>query len=312
VIFCRRCGEGDSHPFKIPCPSWGIVEPFFSRRPTEAGHGGDDEQPDQAGRHGIQPRSQLIHPEAREAPPHPWKLNTKRRLEEAEPGQLEVPRSELEGRLPAPKNSVTVISRRSGPSRRTPLDQTPSSGHSMHEPPTISLSPSAGRTAPTASTRNPSGRRTSAAAEECSARDPPAWELTTSTSERGSRRHDPGEAQDQRHLVESRPRRYEAVGPAPTVTMIKPEAMDVIAIKLDGDVGVRDQRSARTAWKPHERRRQRTSRSGAARNTRSPLARREGSLVNSLKTSAAVRPLGPTLLGRNGGGCRREPSHRPS
>src|SRR5215210_9019746 len=96
VIFCpKRCCRVTPIPFKMPCPTCGIFRTF----PLSAERGEHEdqprryEQPDQ--RYGNQDLPaevhELVHPEARHAPPYPLEGKHDERRLDPEPHPVEVP-----------------------------------------------------------------------------------------------------------------------------------------------------------------------------------------------------------------------------
>src|SRR4028118_67626 len=105
TLLSKRCLRVIPIPFKIPCPSWGILKTFPLKHRREHEHRTrGDEQPDQAGRHEYLPTEihELVHPEAREAPSYPLEGENDERRLDAKPQPVEVPEVQnLQGRLPA-------------------------------------------------------------------------------------------------------------------------------------------------------------------------------------------------------------------
>src|SRR4028119_1876937 len=107
TLLSKRCLRVIPIPFRIPCPSWGISKTFPLKHRREHEHRTrGDEQPDQADRHEYLPAEihELVHPEARQAPPDPLEGEDDERRFDAEPEPVEVPEvQKLQGRLPAPQ-----------------------------------------------------------------------------------------------------------------------------------------------------------------------------------------------------------------
>src|SRR4028118_2285907 len=107
TLLSKRCLRVIPIPFRIPCPSWGISKTFPLKHRREHEHRTrGDEQPDQAGRHEYLPAEihELVHPEARQAPPHPLEGKDDERCLQAEPDPVEVPEVQrVYRRLPSPE-----------------------------------------------------------------------------------------------------------------------------------------------------------------------------------------------------------------
>src|SRR5919106_3757215 len=105
VIFLpKRCPRVTPIPFKIPCPSCGILYES-SLKPLQHQHRSrDDEQPDKASRHEYLPPQvhQLVHPQTGHAPPYPLERKREKGRLQAEPDPVEGAEiQKVERRLPA-------------------------------------------------------------------------------------------------------------------------------------------------------------------------------------------------------------------
>src|SRR5918997_5806469 len=105
TFLSKRCLRVIPIPFKIPCPSWGILKTFPLKHRREHEHRArGDEQPDEADRHEYLPPKvhELVHPQAREAPADPLEGEDDQRRLYGEPQPVEVPKVQKgERRLPA-------------------------------------------------------------------------------------------------------------------------------------------------------------------------------------------------------------------
>src|SRR5215203_1445700 len=106
VIFCpKRCWRVTPIPFKMPCPNCGISETFLGAKRGEQEHQPRrHEQPDQRHRNQNLPAEvhELVHPQARHAPPDPLESKHDERRLYPEPDPVEGPEvQERQRRLPA-------------------------------------------------------------------------------------------------------------------------------------------------------------------------------------------------------------------
>src|SRR5215208_3831242 len=106
VIFCpKRCWRVTPIPFKMPCPNCGISETFLGAKRGEQEHQPRrHEQPDQRHRNQHLPAEvhELVHPQARHAPPDPLESKHDERRLYPEPDPVEGPEvQERQRRLPA-------------------------------------------------------------------------------------------------------------------------------------------------------------------------------------------------------------------
>src|SRR5215210_2874285 len=100
VIFCpKRCCSVTPIPFKMPCPTCGTKNLLENKH-----RAGRNEQPDQGYRNQDLPAEvhELVHPEARYAPPDPLESEHDERRLDPEPYPVEMPEvKERQRRLPA-------------------------------------------------------------------------------------------------------------------------------------------------------------------------------------------------------------------